>query len=339
LLIQVVARVILKIKPLTPFYMCKPNTTNCSTAISILMLITVLIFSNNETATAQDKNGIDEKRKTITKIKDSLVKLSEHVYAILSDGEAGNIAVYENPDGLVLVDDQWVELSPKIKKLLQAISNKPVKYVLNTHFHYDHSDGNKVFGKQGAIIISHDNIRKRMEHDQILSLTNLIQKAYPYEALPFITFSDSLTLNEPNEKIKIYHVKNAHTDGDSFIEFMNANVIHTGDVFVTYGFPFIDDRNGGDIYGMIDAMNLLINSVNDETQIIPGHGPVCHKKDLIGYRDMLVTVETRIKDGILNNLSIEEIEKQNPIKGLTMILDVFFTTEHIYKMVIKKMKN
>lgn len=319
--------------------MCKPNTTNCSTAISILMLITVLIFSNNETATAQDKNGIDEKRKTITKIKDSLVKLSEHVYAILSDGEAGNIAVYENPDGLVLVDDQWVELSPKIKKLLQAISNKPVKYVLNTHFHYDHSDGNKVFGKQGAIIISHDNIRKRMEHDQILSLTNLIQKAYPYEALPFITFSDSLTLNEPNEKIKIYHVKNAHTDGDSFIEFMNANVIHTGDVFVTYGFPFIDDRNGGDIYGMIDAMNLLINSVNDETQIIPGHGPVCHKKDLIGYRDMLVTVETRIKDGILNNLSIEEIEKQNPIKGLTMILDVFFTTEHIYKMVIKKMKN
>lgn len=302
------------------------------------MLIAVLIFSHSETATAQDKNGIDEKRKTITKIKDSLVKLSEHVYAILSDGEAGNIAVYENPDGLVMVDDQWVELSPKIKKLLQAISNKPVKYVLNTHFHYDHSDGNKVFGKQGAIIISHDNIRKRLEHDQILSLTNLVQKTYPYEALPFITFSDSLTLNEPNEKIKIYHVRNAHTDGDSFIEFMNANVIHTGDVFVTYGFPFIDDRNGGDIYGMIDAMNSLINSINDETRIIPGHGPICYKKDIVAYRDMLVTVETRIKDGISNNLSIEEIKNQNPIKGFTMYLDVFFNTEQVYNMVKKKLK-
>ena len=150
-----------------------------------------------------------------------------HVYAIISDGEAGNIAIYENPDGLVLVDDQWIELLPKVKKLLATISNKPVKYVLNTHFHYDHSDGNKVFGKEGAIIISHDNIRKRLEEKQVLSLSNLVQKAYPFEALPFITFSDSLTLNEPNEKIKVYHVKNAHTDGDSFIEFIDANVIHT----------------------------------------------------------------------------------------------------------------
>jgi len=119
---------------------------------------------------------------------------------------------------------------------------------------------------------------------------------------------------------------------------MNANVIHTGDVFVTYGFPFIDDRNGGDIYGMIDAMNLLINSINDETRIIPGHGPICYKKDIVAYRDMLVTVETRIKDGISNNLSIEEIKNQNPIKGFTMYLDVFFNTEQVYNMVKKKLK-
>lgn len=319
--------------------MSKTKRNNGSIGIFLAIPIILIIFSKSETATAQDKNGIDEKRKTITKIKDTLVRLSEHVYAIISDGEAGNIAVYENPDGLVLVDDQWVELSPKIKTLLQGISNKPVKYVLNTHFHYDHSDGNKVFGKQGAIIISHENIRKRLEKDQVLSLTNLVQKAYPFEALPFITFSDSLTLNEPNEKIKIYHVKNAHTDGDSFIEFMNAKVIHTGDVFVTYGFPFIDDRNGGNIYGMIDAMDVLIRSVDDSTKIIPGHGPICYKKDLMTYRDMLATVETRVRNGILNKFSMEEIEKQNPLRDLNLTLIMYFTTEQIYNMIMKKMKN
>ena len=243
-------------------FMRKNNPTNCPRSLSIFSILILFIFLNGEQLFAQTRNEIDEKRKTIINIKDTLVKLSSNVYAILSDGEAGNIAIYENPDGLVLVDDQWVELLPKVKKLLATISNKPVKYVLNTHFHYDHSDGNKVFGKEGAIIISHDNIRKRLEEKQVLSLSNLVQKAYPFEALPFFTFSDSLTLNEPNEKIKIYHVKNAHTDGDSFIEFMDANVIHTGDVFVRYGFPYIDDNNGGNIYGMIEGINMLIHLYN-----------------------------------------------------------------------------
>lgn len=318
--------------------MHKNKTNNCSSFLGIFLLMILSIFSTEKQLFAQEKNEIDEKRKTIVNIKDTLVKLSRHVYAILSDGEAGNIAIYENPDGLVLVDDQWIELLPKVKKLLATISDKPVKYVLNTHFHYDHSDGNKVFGKEGAIIISHDNIRKRLEEKQVLSLSNLIQKAYPFEALPFITFNDSLTLNEPNEKIKVYHVKNAHTDGDSFIEFMNANIIHTGDVFVRYGFPYIDDNNGGNIYGMIEAINMLINYTNDSTKIIPGHGPISYKKDLILYRNMLVTVVTRIKDGIENNLTIEQIKEQKPLKNLDIAWDGFFNMEKIYGMVKMKLK-
>jgi len=319
--------------------MIKIKPPGYSTGIYGLTLMSLLILSNSETARAQNQNGIDEKRKTITNVKDTLVKLGNHVYAIISDGEAGNVAVYENSDGLVLVDDQWTELTPKIKRLLDEVSTKPVKYVLNTHFHYDHADGNKVFGKEGAVIISQDNIRKRLEKDQVLSLTSLVEKAYPYEALPFITFSDSLILHEPNEQIKIYHVKNAHTDGDSFIEFMNANVIHTGDVFVTYGFPFIDDRNGGDIYGMIDAVNMLLSSINDLTQVIPGHGPVCHKKDLIAYRDMLTTVESRIRTAIANKLSVQEIETQNPLRGVDVQMTTYFVTKQIYDMVMKRMKN
>ena len=287
---------------------------------------------------AQEKNGIDEKRKTIMNVKDSLVQLSNHLYAIISDGEAGNVAVYENPDGLVLVDDQWVELSNKLHALLAAISDKPVKYVLNTHFHYDHTDGNKVFGKEGAVIISHDNIRKRLEGTRVLSLTNLVQKAYPPEALPFITFSDSLTLHEPNETIKIFHVKNAHTDGDSFIEFLGANVIHTGDVFVRYGFPYIDANNGGNIYGMIDAANLLIGIINDSTRIIPGHGNISYKKDLIAYRDMLVTVESRVRQGVEDNLSIDEIRQQDPLKNLNFKVDYYFDLSNMYEMVKQKIK-
>ena len=318
--------------------MQKNKTNNCRSFLGIILLIILSVFSTEQQLFAQEKNEIDEKREIIGKIKDTLVKLSSHVYAILSDGEAGNIAVYENPDGLVLVDDQWIELMPKVKKLLASISNKPVKYVLNTHFHYDHSDGNKVFGKEGAIIISHDNIRKRLEEKQVLSLSNLIQKAYPFKALPFITFSDSLTLNEPNEKIKVYHVKNAHTDGDSFIEFMNANIIHTGDVFVRYGFPYIDDNNGGNIYGMIEAIDMLINYTNDSTKIIPGHGPISYKKDLISYRNMLVTVVTRIKDGIENNLTIEQIKEQKPLKNLDLAWDGYFNMEKIYGMVKTKLK-
>jgi cyclase len=302
------------------------------------LLVILSVFLTKEQVFAQEKNEIDEKRKTITNIKDTLVKLSSHVYAILSNGEAGNIAIYENPDGLVLVDDQWTELLPIVKQLLATITEKPVKYVLNTHFHYDHTDGNKVFGKEGTIIISHDNIRKRLEEKQVLSLSNLVQKAYPFEALPFITFSDSLTLNEPNEKIKVYHVKNAHTDGDSFIEFMNANIIHTGDVFVRYGFPYIDDNNGGNIYGMIEAMDMLINYTNDSTKIIPGHGQISYKKDLIVYRNMLVTIVTRIKYGIENKLSIEEIKKQNPLKNLDLAWDGYFNLEKIYGMVKTKLK-
>lgn len=318
--------------------MQKNKTNNCRSFLGIILLILLSVFSTKQQLFAQEKNEIDEKRKTIGNIKDTLVKLSMHVYAILSDGEAGNIAVYENPDGLVLVDDQWIELMPKVKKILASISNKPVKYVLNTHFHYDHSDGNKVFGKEGAIIISHDNIRKRLAEKQVLSLSNLVQKPYPFEALPFITFSDSLTLNEPNEKIKVFHVKNAHTDGDSFIEFINANIIHTGDVFVRYGFPYIDDNNGGNIYGMIEAIDMLINYTNDSTKIIPGHGQISYKKDLISYRNMLVTVVNRIKDGIENNLTIEQIKEQKPLKNLDLAWDGFFNLEKIYGMVKMKLK-
>jgi glyoxylase-like metal-dependent hydrolase (beta-lactamase superfamily II) len=175
---------------------------------------------------AQENNKFEELRKNVVeKAKDSLIKISSHTYAIIAKGGAGNVLVYESKNGFIIVDDQWEDLAPTINNLLKSISNKPVLYVLNTHFHFDHTDGNKAFGKSGIKIIAHDNLRKRLLSEQLVAKpVDVIQKAYPFEALPYITFSDSLTLHEEEEDIKIFHVNNAHTDTDSFIEFQKDNV-------------------------------------------------------------------------------------------------------------------
>jgi glyoxylase-like metal-dependent hydrolase (beta-lactamase superfamily II) len=301
----------------------------------ILSFFSYLFLINN--LLAQVNNKFEEKRFNIVeKAKDSLVKISDHVYAIIAKPGAGNILIYESKDGFIMVDDQWEDLGPTINNLLKSISNKPVLYVLNTHFHFDHTDGNKAFGKNNLKIIAHDNLRKRLLSDQhIAPPVDVIQKAYPYEALPYITFSDSLTLHEEEEVIKIYHVYNAHTDTDSFIEFQKDNVYHTGDVFVRYGFPFIDNNNGGNILGIIASMNNLIEKSNDSTLIIPGHGPISNKKDLIKYRDNLQLIVDRIKEGIANNLTVAQIEQSNPTKGINWY-NGFFVTSKIYAMIIAK---
>ena len=283
---------------------------------------------------AQENNKFEELRKNVVeKAKDSLIKISSHTYAIIAKGGAGNVLVYESKNGFIIVDDQWEDLAATINNLLKSISNKPVLYVLNTHFHFDHTDGNKAFGKSGIKIIAHDNLRKRLLSEQLVAKpVDVIQKAYPFEALPYITFSDSLTLHETEEDIKIFHVNNAHTDTDSFIEFQKDNVYHTGDVFVRYGFPFIDNNNGGNILGIIESMNNLIARSNDATLIIPGHGPISNKKDLINYRDNLQLIVDRIKEGISNNLTIAEIEQKNPTKDIKWYNGLFITSK-IYEMI------
>ena len=157
---------------------------------------------------AQENKNFEERRKNIVqKASDSLIKISSHTYAIIAKGGAGNILIYETKNGFIIVDDQWEDLEPTINNMLKTVSNKPVLYVLNTHFHFDHTDGNKAFGKKGIKIIAHDNLRKKLLNDQhVAPPIDVIQKAYPFEALPYITFSDSLTLHEEEEDIKIFHV-------------------------------------------------------------------------------------------------------------------------------------
>jgi len=260
-------------------------------------------------------------------------KITNSVYML--EGAGGNIGVLIGEEGIILVDDQFGPLSEKIKNALKAISDKPVKFVINTHYHGDHAGGNVNFGNDGAIIVSHENTRKRLSADQFLATFKTEQKATPYEGLPKITFTESVTLNLNGETVQIFHVKNAHTDGDAIIYFKNANVIHGGDVFVRYGLPFIDQENGGNIDGMILGSEKILTTANDQTVIIPGHGQLAKKKDVLEYKNMLQTVRARVADGIKKGKSFDAIVTSDPGRGYTAVFDKAAFVNTVYKSLKK----
>ena len=260
-------------------------------------------------------------------------KLTESIYML--EGSGGNIGVLVGNDGIIIIDDQFAPLTEKIKTALSKLSNKPVKFVINTHFHGDHAGGNENFGGQGAIIVAHDNVRKRLSVDYLFEALKQTQKALSYEGLPEVTFADSVTFHMNGETIHVFYAKNAHTDGDVIIHFKESNIFHCGDVFVRYGFPFIDQGAGGSIDGMIKATENLIAITNDQSKIIPGHGQLSTKKDLIDYKNMLVTVRTRIADGIKQGKTLQQIADSDPLKGYTAVFDKYFFVESIYKSLKK----
>jgi len=258
-----------------------------------------------------------------------VTELSDYLYTIINN-RGGNVAVCICPDEVILVDDQMVVCTGEIDSIINNLCETPIGTVINTHFHYDHVDGNKHYGKGTAEIISHYNVRKKLSENQSFWVPPYHQEAFPTYALPSTTFSDSLTIYKSNETIQICYLQNAHTDGDSFIKFKNANVIHTGDVFVTYGLPFIDGTNGGNLYCMISAVSRLIEFSNDSTKIIPGHGEISTRKDLMNYKELLITIEERIRSEIQNGLTLEEIKKQNPYRGLDIVTSQYFDLEQAY---------
>ena len=237
--------------------------------------------------------------------------ITTNIYFI--QGQGGNIAAITGKDGLVLIDDQYAPLSQKIKNALQAINPQPVRFVINTHFHMDHTGGNQNFAGDGAIIVAQEKSRQRMTIDQFITAFKLAQKASDPQALPKITFTDSLRLYLNNETFQVIHVKNAHTDGDAIIFFREANVLHAGDVFVRYGLPLIDQEHGGNIDGMINGVKQMLTIVNENTVIIPGHGGLAKKKDLQDYLVMLQTIRSRIAKLMKEGKILKEIIAAKPV--------------------------
>ena len=226
------------------------------------------------------------------------------------EGLGGNIGVSVGDDGVLLIDDQYAPLTDKIVAAVRKITDKPIRYLVNTHWHGDHTGGNENLGKAGVLIVAHDNVRTRLMTDQVTLLGKT--PASSKVALPLITFNDRMTYHLNGDTITVYKVPNSHTDSDAFIRFRNANVVHTGDVFAAYRYPYVDTINGGSMPGIVRAMDELIASIDDNTKVIPGHGGVSSKKDVIAYRDMIATVSARVEAMVKQGRTLEEIKAARP---------------------------
>ena len=260
---------------------------------------------------------MDSLASKIGDIKEEIIKIQENYYVIIPYGIAGNIGVFIGNTGVILIDDQWAVLSRRIKELISTITSKPIKTIINTHYHFDHTHGNLTFGPEGIPIIAHKNARTRMSERQVIpTYHNVVQKPFPLEALPTITFTDKSELHEGNETIELIYYKDAHTDGDVIVHFKNADIYHTGDVFVSIGgwLPHIDEKAGGSIYGVIDAANKLLSLTSGTTKFIPGHGPVSSKKELQDYRDLLTAVRDNVVKMYRQKAKLEDIIKDTQIK-------------------------
>lgn len=240
-------------------------------------------------------------------------RLTDSIYML--EGMGGNIGVSTGEDGTFIIDNQFAPLTDKINAAIAAITDRPVDMVINTHWHYDHSDGNENFGRAGALILAHENSRKRMTMEQSLPLFNHVQKAYGVDGLPRITFNNAISLHLNGETVNIFHRGNAHTDGDAVVHFTASNIIHTGDVFVRYGFPFIDEPHGGHIDGMIETVEYVAGLADESTRIIPGHGALAVKSDLYDFTGMLKTIRDRVQQGINAGKTLDEIIESKPTAG------------------------
>ena len=262
-----------------------------SYVLTIIMLVAAIGISGQ--TQAQEESGLTVQR------------LSETVSVLF--GEGGNIGVFAGPDGVFIVDNQYEGDGEMISAAVARISELPITYVLNTHWHFDHAGSNDYFGQNRSVIIAHDNVRKMLASGAFIRVVDTEIPPAPAEALPVITFDDSLSLHLNGEEVHMLHVMPAHTDGDGIVWFKGSNIIHMGDTFLAGIYPLIDVDAGGSIDGMITTAETVLAFINDETRLIPGHGPVSKRAGLEAYRDMCVTLRDRIAEMKGRGMSLEDV--------------------------------
>jgi cyclase len=241
------------------------------------------------------------------KVEVKVHKVAGNVYML--EGAGGNIGVSVGKDGILIVDDQYAPLAPKIQEALRSITDRPVKFVLNTHWHGDHTGGNEIFGEM-APIIAHTNTRKRLKSGAVI-MGRTVPPAAP-GALPVITFDDRLTIHLNGEDIRALHFPHAHTDGDSAVYFTQSNVVHLGDKFFSGRFPFIDLSSGGSVRGLIAAIEHVLKTLPAGARIIPGHGPISGPDELRTYLTMLRETAAEVEQGIRAGRSLDEMKAAKP---------------------------
>jgi cyclase len=226
----------------------------------------------------------------------------------------GNVGVSVGDDGVFVIDDQLSPMTDKLKAALGALSKKPVRFLVNTHWHSDHTGGNPGLAAAGAVIVAQENVRKRLSVDQFLEFAGrkMTFAALPPAALPVITFTEDVTLHLNGDEVHVVHVPPAHTDGDSFVHFKKANVIHSGDV-VTHFYPIVDVNSGGAYEGLITASDRVLALCDDGTKVIPGHGSIMTKADVVAYRQMLIDVRDRVVKLMAAKKTADEIKAAKPL--------------------------
>lgn len=240
----------------------------------------------------------------------TITEVAGTVYMV--EGRGGNIGVSIGDDGIIMIDDQFAPLTEKIVTAVQSISDKPIDFVVNTHLHPDHTGGNENLGSMGVQIVAHDLVRDRLESRTVNRQTGEIGRGMPDSALPILTYRDRLTFHYNGEEIRVIKVPAAHTDGDSIVHFTGSNVIHMGDIYRTTTYPYVDVNHGGTFQGTLDALQFAINQADDETVIIPGHGMLTNKEEMMAWRKMLITIRSRIQESVDTGEKLEEALARDP---------------------------
>jgi glyoxylase-like metal-dependent hydrolase (beta-lactamase superfamily II) len=240
--------------------------------------------------------------------------LGDHVYML--EGAGGNITVAVAKDGIIMVDGQFAPMHDKIRAAIATITNEPIKYLINTHFHGDHTGGNELFAKDGVIIVSQINVKNRLAAGTTNGLTGVKTPPAPQGALPAKTYTESYKIRLNGRVADLKHIANAHTDGDTYVWFKTANVLSTGDTFTNGRYPNIDFANGGNIKGMIAATDAYLKLTNAKSRIVPGHGPIADKAALMEYRTMLVTARDRMAKLVKDGKSEDDVLAAKPFADL-----------------------
>jgi glyoxylase-like metal-dependent hydrolase (beta-lactamase superfamily II) len=251
---------------------------------TFLQFIVVLSFAQNLSAQTNMDNAVI-----------STIKIKDHIHMLQSSG-AGNMLLLSGKDGNILIDDQFAHLTEKINNAIQNVSKGQVKFLFNTHYHGDHAGGNENFGNKGAIILAHENVRARLEGVKS-----------PEKALPVMTFKEGMTVHLNTEDIFIFHVDNAHTDGDAVYYFTKSNLLHTGDCFMKDRFPYIDRTSGGSVKGWLAAVSRILLMIDDKTIIMPGHGDLANKKDYHNIREAVSNIFESVKKVYNAGKKLDEI--------------------------------
>lgn len=242
------------------------------------------------------------------------VQVSEGIYMVAGDG--GNVGIFIGEDGTFLIDDNFAPVTEQLIEAIKSVGGDHPRFLINTHYHGDHTGGNENLGRGGTLIFSHDNVRERLKSGAFIKAFDMKMAATTPEGLPVVTFSDGISFHLNNDTVRAIHVAHAHTDGDSFIHFENANVIHAGDILFNGFYPFIDVNHGGSLRGTIEGIDEILSLVNDDTKIIPGHGPLGDKEQLTSYREMLWTAYERLTKLKAEGKTAQEAAEAKPLADL-----------------------